>query len=45
VNPDEEPNLLMEEIGAIGVEESENLKNTDGKQALKRKIPKYYDRW
>jgi hypothetical protein len=34
----------MEEIGAIGVEENEIMKNNDGKQALKRKIPKYYDR-
>jgi len=31
-------------VGAPSNEENENLKTTDGKQALKRKIPKYYDK-
>ncbi len=43
-NWDEEPDSLMEEIGTTCVEESENLRNIDGKQSLKRKIPKYYDK-
>jgi hypothetical protein len=44
VNQDEEPNSLMEKIGVASVEESGILRNIDDKQALKRKIPKYYDR-
>jgi hypothetical protein len=34
----------MEDVGAIGNGEDENLKTTDGKQTLKRKINKYYDK-
>jgi hypothetical protein len=34
----------MEDVGAAGNEENENLRTIDGKQALKRKIPKYYDK-
>jgi hypothetical protein len=34
----------MEKIGVASVEESGILINTNDKQALKRKIPKYYDR-
>ncbi len=44
VDQDEELDSLLELIGAASVEESEILSTTDGKQTLKRKIPKYYDR-
>jgi hypothetical protein len=44
VNQDKEPGSLMEEIGATCVEKSGILRNTNGEQALKRKIPKYYVR-
>jgi hypothetical protein len=44
VNQDEETNSLMEDMGVVGIEENENLRTIDGKQALKRKIPKYYDK-
>ncbi len=44
VNQDEETNSLMEDVGVASNGEDENLKTTNGKQTLKRKIPKYYDR-
>ncbi len=44
VNQHKETNSLMEDVGAAGNEENENLRTTDGKQTLKRKIPRYYDR-
>jgi hypothetical protein len=44
VYQDEETNSLMEDVGAIGNEENEILRTTDGKQTLKKKIPKYNDR-
>jgi hypothetical protein len=44
VNQDKETNSLMEDVGATGNEKNENLRTTDGKEALKRKIPRYYDR-
>jgi hypothetical protein len=44
VNRDEDTDSLMEDVKVVNNEENENLKTTDGKQALKRKIPKYYDR-
>jgi hypothetical protein len=34
----------MEDVGVACNGEDENLKTSDGKQTLKRKIPKYYDR-
>jgi len=43
VNKDEEPDSLLELIRAARVEESGIPRTTNGKQALKRKIPKYYD--
>jgi len=44
VNQVEEIDSLKEDVGAICNGKDENLKTTDGKQTLKRKIPKYYDR-
>jgi hypothetical protein len=44
VNQDEETNSLMEDVGATSNREDEILKTINGKQTLKRKIPKYYDR-
>jgi hypothetical protein len=34
---------LMEEVKAAGSGEDQNLKTTNGKQELKRKMPRYYD--
>jgi hypothetical protein len=34
----------VEDVGATCNEEDEILKTTNGKQTLKRKIPKYYHR-
>jgi len=34
----------MEDVGAVGNGEDENLKTIDGKQTLKRKMPNYYDK-
>ncbi len=44
VNQDEETNSLIEDVRTVRIGEDENLKTTDGKQALKRKIPEYYDK-
>jgi hypothetical protein len=44
INQDEETDSLMEEVGAIGNEENQYLRIADGKQEVKRKIPRYYDR-
>jgi hypothetical protein len=44
INRDEETNSLMEDVGAVNNGEDENLKTINGKETLKRKIPKYYDR-
>jgi len=44
VNQVEEIDSLMEDVGVAGNGEYEILKTTNGKQTLKRKIPKYYDR-
>jgi hypothetical protein len=44
VNQDEETNSLIEDVRAIRNGEDENLKTTDGKQALKKNIPEYYDK-
>jgi hypothetical protein len=44
INQDEKTDSLMEEVGARGNEENQNLKIINGKQALTRKIPIYYDR-
>jgi len=43
MNQGDETNSLMEEVKAIGNGEDQNLETTDGKQKLKRKIPRYYD--
>jgi hypothetical protein len=43
INQDEETNSFMEEVRAAGNGEDQNLKIVDGKQGLKRKIPRYYD--
>jgi hypothetical protein len=43
VNQVEETNSLMEDVGATCNGEDENLRTINGKQTLKRKIPKYYD--
>jgi hypothetical protein len=34
----------MEDVGVTSNEENEIVRTIDGKQALKMKIPKYYDR-
>jgi hypothetical protein len=44
VNQVEETNSLTKDGGATGNGEDEILRTIDGKQTLKRKIPKYYDR-
>jgi hypothetical protein len=44
VNKDEEPDSLTKKIGATNVEENGILRKIKGNQALKRRIPKYYDR-
>jgi hypothetical protein len=44
INQDEETDSLMEEVGAAKNEEDQILRTINGKQALKRKIPRYYDR-
>jgi hypothetical protein len=44
VNQVEENNSLTKDGGVAGNGKDENLKTIDGKQTLKRKIPKYYDR-
>ncbi len=36
--------LHMEEIKAINIERGEILRNIEGKQTLKRKLPQYYDK-
>ncbi len=43
MNQDEETDSLMEEVKAVGSGEDQNLKIADGKQELKRKIPRYYE--
>jgi hypothetical protein len=35
---------LMEDVEAVDNEKNQNLRPTDGKQALKREITRYYDR-
>jgi hypothetical protein len=44
VNQVEEMDSLMENVGATSNGEDEILRTTKGKQTLKRKIPKYYDK-
>jgi len=44
VNLVEQTDSLMEDVGATSNGEDEILRTTKGKQTLKRKIPKYYDR-
>jgi len=44
INQDEETNSLMEEVRAAGNGKNQNLRTINGKQELKRKIHKYYDR-
>jgi hypothetical protein len=44
VNQVEEIDSVMEDVGATNNGEGENLITTNGKQTLKRMIPKYYDR-
>jgi hypothetical protein len=44
VYQDEETDSLMEDVGATSNEENENLRTTNSKQALKKKILRYYDR-
>jgi len=44
INQDEETDSFMEEVRATSNGENQNLRTTNGKQELKRKIPKYYDR-
>jgi hypothetical protein len=43
MNQGDEIESLMEEVRAAGSGEDQNLKTTDGKQELKRKMPRYYD--
>jgi hypothetical protein len=43
VNQVEKTNSLMEDVGAACNGEDEILITINGKQTLKRKIPKYYD--
>ncbi len=43
MNQGDETDSLMEEVKAVGSGKDQNLETTDGKQELKRKIPKYYD--
>jgi hypothetical protein len=44
INQDEETTSLMEDVEAADNEKNQNLKATDGKQALKREITRYYDK-
>jgi hypothetical protein len=43
-NQHEELASHMEEIKATNIEGGEILRNTERKQALKRKLPQYYDK-
>jgi len=43
MNQDEETDSLMEEVKAARSGADQNLKIADGKQELKRKIPRYYE--
>jgi hypothetical protein len=43
INQDEETDSFMEEVKAACNGEDQNLRTTNGKQELKRKIPIYYD--
>jgi hypothetical protein len=44
INQDEETNSLMEDVEVANNEENQNSRTTDGKQALKREITRYYDK-
>jgi hypothetical protein len=44
VNQDEEIDSFMEDVGAASNEKNKNLKTINGKQTLKKKILRYYDR-
>jgi hypothetical protein len=44
INQDEETNSFMEDVEAVDNEENQNSRATDGKQALKKEITRYYDK-
>jgi len=43
MNQGDETDSLMDEVKVASSGEDSNLKTTDGKQELKRKMPRYYD--
>jgi hypothetical protein len=43
INQDEETQSFVEEVKVAGNRKDQNLRTTDGKQELKRKMPIYYD--